>query len=103
MNLVKIGLAEKHFGYPNGSLVITDEPILNRGAKIYDPAKYGLNPLPMEYREARDCADAVFPDKDLMTYRNGRCALTRLVMGADRLDHFEYTRDDDEPGSERRG
>ena len=74
MNKLVIGLAEKNFEYPNGSLVITDEPILKRGAKIYDPAKHGLNPLPMEYREAREFAAAVFPDKDLMTYRNGACA-----------------------------
>ena len=52
MNKLLIGLADKNFEYPNGSLVITDEPILKRGAKIYDPAKHGLNPLPMEYREA---------------------------------------------------
>jgi hypothetical protein len=80
MNLLKIGLAEKHFEYPNGSLVITDEPILKRGEKLYDPAKDGLNSLPMEYREAREFAAAVFPDKELMTYRNGRCALTRLLI-----------------------
>ena len=68
-----------------GSLVITDEPILKRGVKVYDPAKHGLNRLPMAYREAREFAAAVFPDKDLMTYRNGRRALSRLVMGTDRL------------------
>jgi hypothetical protein len=96
MNHLTIGLAEKQFEYPNGSLVIADELILKRGEKLYDPAKDGLNPLPMEYREAREFAGAVFPDKDLMTYRNGRRALTRLVMGADRLDRLEYTRDDDD-------
>jgi hypothetical protein len=96
MNKLVIGLAEKHFEYPKGSLVITDEPILKRGTKLFDPAKHGLNPLPMQYREAREFAASVFPDKDLMTYRNGRRALTRLVMKADRLDRLEYTRDDDD-------
>jgi hypothetical protein len=96
MNHLTIGLADKHFKYPTGSLVITDEPILKRGAKLFDPAKHGLNPLPMQYREAREFAAAVFPDKDLMTYRNGRRALTRLVMNADRLDQLKYTRDDDD-------
>jgi cytochrome c len=80
MNLLKIGLAEKHFEYPKGSLVIADEPILKRGVKVYDPAKHGLNPLPMDYREAREFAAAVFPDKDLMTYRNGRRALTVALL-----------------------
>jgi hypothetical protein len=69
---------------------------LKRGEKLYDPAKHGLNPLPMEYREAREFAAAVFPDKDLMTYRNGRRALTCLVMQADRLDRLDYSRNDDD-------
>jgi hypothetical protein len=69
---------------------------LKRGVKLYDAAKDGLNPLPMQYREAREFAAAVFPDKDLMTYRNGRRALTRLVMDADRLDRLKYIRDDDD-------
>jgi hypothetical protein len=46
----------------------------------------------MKYREAREFAAAVYPDKDLMTYRNGPRALTRLVMNADRLDHLTTTR-----------
>jgi hypothetical protein len=96
MNKLIIGLAEKQFEYPKGSLVITDEPVLKRGEKLFDPAKHGLNPLPMQYREAREFAAAVFPDKDLMTYRNGKRALTRLVMDADRLDRLNFTRDDDD-------
>jgi hypothetical protein len=87
-NQLIIGLAEKNFEYPKGSLVITDEPVLKRGEKLYDPAKHGLNPLPMQYREARELAAALFPDKDLMTFRNGRRALTRLVMNAGRLATF---------------
>jgi hypothetical protein len=91
MNLLKIGFAEKHFEFPKGSLVVTDEPILKRGEKVYDPGKPGLNPLPMEYREPREFAAAVFPDKDLMAYRNGRRALTRLMRGADCLERMKYT------------
>ncbi len=34
----------------------------------------------MQNREAREFAAALFPDKDLMTYRNGKRALARLVM-----------------------
>jgi hypothetical protein len=48
---------------------------LKRGGKVSDPVKHGLNPLPMGYREAREFAAVLFPDKDLMTYRNGRRAL----------------------------
>lgn len=80
--LLQIGFRAKDFEYPPGSLVITDEPILAKGDKLFDPTEHGLNPLPMKYREAREFAAAVYPDKDLMTYRNGRRALTRLVMNA---------------------
>jgi len=31
--------------------------------KIYDPAKHGLNPLPMDYREAQEFPAAVLPIK----------------------------------------
>ncbi|WP_315736044.1 MULTISPECIES: hypothetical protein [unclassified Bradyrhizobium] len=60
------------------------------------PAKHGLNVLPMQYREAREFAAAVFPDKDLMTYPDGPRALTRLVMNAARQDKLTYTRGDDD-------
>jgi hypothetical protein len=90
MNLLQIGLTAKQFSYPPGSLVITDEPVLKKGAKLFDLGEDGLNPLPMQYREAREFAAALFPDKDLMTYRNGRRALTRLLMKADTLDGLKY-------------
>ena len=38
----------------------------------------------------------LLPDKDLMTYRNGRRALARLVTQAPRLDKLNYGRTDDE-------
>jgi hypothetical protein len=49
----------------------------------------------MNDNDARDFADVVFGDKDLMTYRNGKRALTRLVMEANRLDRLNYTKSDD--------
>jgi hypothetical protein len=50
----------------------------------------------VQYREAREFAAAAYPDKDLMTYLNGRRALTRLVMNADRLGRLKYRRTDDD-------
>jgi hypothetical protein len=50
----------------------------------------------MKYREAREFAAAVYPDKDLMTHRNGRGALTCLVMNADRLGRLKYRRTHDD-------
>jgi hypothetical protein len=46
----------------------------------------------MEYKEARKFAAALYDDNDLMTYRNGKRAITRLVMTADRIDRPEYGR-----------
>jgi hypothetical protein len=94
--LLLLGFTAKHFSYPKGSLVIMDEPISAKGVKIFDPKTDGLNPLPLAYREAREFAASVFPDKDLMTYRNGRRALTRLVMKADSVAAIKYGRNDDD-------
>jgi hypothetical protein len=96
MNLLQIGLTAKDFSYPLGSLVITDEPISDPAAKYFDLGKHGLNTLPLPYREARELAAALFPDKDLMTYRNGRRALTRLVTKAGSLAAIKYGRNDDD-------
>ena len=49
-NFLQIGLTAKYFEYEPGSPVITDEPVLKRGEKLYDPVKHGLDPLPMQYR-----------------------------------------------------
>jgi hypothetical protein len=45
MNLLQIGLTAKHFSYPPGSLVITDEPIAKKQVKLFDTAHDGLSPL----------------------------------------------------------
>jgi hypothetical protein len=64
--------------------------------QLYLPSKHGLNTLPLKYPANRAFAAAAYPDKDLMTYRNGKRALARLVMNADRLDRLQYGRSDDD-------
>src|SRR4051812_38007550 len=96
MNFLQIGLSAKEFECPPGSLFICDEPPPHIEGKLYDPANDGLNPLPMKYPANREFAAALWPDKDLMTYRNGKRALAKLVMNADRLDRIRYGRGDDE-------
>jgi hypothetical protein len=96
MNKLYIGLADKHFDTQPGSLMITDTPNLVKGAKIFDPTKHGLNLLPMEYKEARKFAAALYDDNELMTYRNGKRAITRLVRQANGLDRLDYQRTDDD-------
>ena len=39
MSTLQIGFAAKHFEYPLGSLVITDEPTLKEGEKLFNPTK----------------------------------------------------------------
>jgi hypothetical protein len=67
-----------------------------KGVHFFDPAKHGLNLRALQPREARMFAAILFLDKDLMTYRNGRRALTRLVMKSPRIDKLKYGRSDDD-------
>jgi hypothetical protein len=57
---------------------------------------HGLNTLPLKYPLNREFAAALWPDKDLMTYRNGGRARARLVTKAPRIDTLKYGRTDDE-------
>jgi hypothetical protein len=93
-NFLQIGHAPKDFDTPPGSLSFQDEPIPTVGVKIFDPTKHGLNPLPLKYPANREFAAGFWPDKDLMTYRNGRFALARLVTKAKQIEHLNYGRSD---------
>jgi hypothetical protein len=95
-NLLQIGLTAKDFEIPPGSLSISDDPAPRKGAKVYDLAKHGINPLPMKYPANREFAAALWPDKDLMTYRNGKRALAQLVTDYDRLDRIKFGKSDDD-------
>jgi hypothetical protein len=64
MNLLQIGLTEKPFEYPKGSLVITDEHISDDEVKYSIPGRDGLNTLPMTYREARERPDLTTREKN---------------------------------------
>jgi hypothetical protein len=96
MNRLEIGIAETPFEYPQGSLVITDDQTPKRGEVLFDYSEHGLSPLPLKYPMNREFAAALWPDKDLMTYRNGQMALADHVVKADRLDHIKYTTSDDD-------
>lgn len=105
MNKLLIGLADKtpELDTKPGFLLIDDGPIADvflerfKLAKEFDPHEHSFNPLPMTYRKAREFASVVFGDegKDTLTVRNGKRALTRMLMEADRLDHLEGDRRND--------
>jgi hypothetical protein len=58
-------------------------------ARVFDPTLHSFNPLGgMDYKRARDFADTVYGDKDLMTYRDGKRALVKILKGAKQLDNL---------------
>jgi hypothetical protein len=69
-------------------------------AKLFDVSRHTLNPLrTINHKQARDFATAVYtasPEgKDTLTVRNGRRALTRLLLdGPKRLDKLSRTNED---------
>jgi hypothetical protein len=107
MNRTIIGLADKtpHLdpGKP-GFLLIDDGPIADvflqgfSRAKEFKPRSHSFNPLPMDYRRAREFASIVYGDQGqtTLTARNGKRALTRLLMTAERLDKLKGGKSDEE-------
>jgi hypothetical protein len=57
-------------------------------ATLFDIAHHTFNPLQqgIDYKGARDFATAIYGEKDLMTYRDGKRALTRILLQSPRLD-----------------
>lgn len=49
------------------------------GAKVFNRRNHSFA-VKRDYESVRDFADILFPDKDLMTYRNGKRALTELLL-----------------------
>lgn len=90
-----------------GFLLVDDGPIADAflarfsRAKLFDPAQHSFNPLKgMDYKRARDFATTLytaFPEgKDTLTVRNGKRALTRLLMANhSRLDRIKSNNEAD--------
>jgi hypothetical protein len=57
-------------------------------AGLFDIAHQTFNPLQqgIDYKGARDFANAIYGEKDLMTYRDAKRALTRMLLQSPRLD-----------------
>lgn len=104
MNKLIIGLADKTYDIDTkaGFLLIDDGPIADvflerfKRAKEFNPSTHSFNPLPMTYRKAREFSDIVFGDagKDTLTVRNGKRALTQILLNAEHLDKLEGSRSD---------
>jgi hypothetical protein len=111
MNTLLIGSADKTeelLDTTPGFLVIDDGPIADAfiaefpHAKLFDPAVHCFNPLKgIDYKRARDFAATIYsasPEgSETLTVRNGKRALTRLLLsGAKRIDKLPRSSD---PGS----
>ena len=63
-------------------------------SRVFDPMKHSFNPLKgIEYKRARELAELFYtisPQGDnTLTVRNGKRAMLRALMKADRLDHVK--------------
>jgi hypothetical protein len=99
MNALHIGTAEKDFSnIAEPFLLLDDGPIAEHlslqfpNAKVFNPRRDSFNPLNgLDYKRARDISAAVYsasPEgKDTLTVRNGKRALTRMLLAnTTRLD-----------------
>jgi hypothetical protein len=98
-----LSLADPTFLYiDDGS--VADSSLLDRhNARLFDPTRHHFNPLTgMTYMRARAFADAIYSaspqGKDTLTVRNGKRALTRLLLNEPtRLD--KLPRHAEDPGT----
>lgn len=88
MNKLIIGLADKteQLCTKAGIRFIDDGAIANvflsrfNGARLFDPHVHSFEPVKdTPKKEALDFADLVYPDKDLMTHRDGESAVVRIL------------------------
>lgn len=92
MNKLFVGLTTQV--EPQRGLFIHDHvPTIPR-ARIFDPTKHSFNPLKdIDYRKARALADVLYtayPQGDnTLTVRNGKRALLKALLSANRLDRVE--------------
>src|SRR6202795_3563756 len=107
MNKLILGLADKtkHLYTRPGFLLIDDGPICDaflkrfKRAKEFNPRKHSFNPLkPMTYRKARDLTSVFYGSegKDTLTVRNGKRALTKILLEGERIDMLESGKSDPE-------
>jgi len=99
-----VGLGDKtpHLRTKQGFLLIDGGPIADhflqnfKRAVEFDPHVHSFNPLPMNDVQAQEFADIVFGEAgaDTLTVRNGKDALVRLLMKAERLDSLDAGRSD---------
>lgn len=107
MNRLILGLSDKtdDLQCKPPFLLIDDGPICDAfkqrysRAKIFDPSEHSFNPLKeITYQRAREFASVIFGSegKDTLTVRNGKRALTRILLNSEHLDALSVGKSDPE-------
>jgi hypothetical protein len=70
-------------------------------ARVFDPTRHSFNPLKgMDYKRARELAELFYTispqGENTLTVRNGKRALLKALMKADRLDQVKGAKGDEE-------
>jgi len=91
MNQLYLGFSNKIERPKGWWLSIDDEPMEHPKGRIFDPMQHTFNPLRgIDYKKARELAELFFTispqGENTLTVRNGKRALMRALMKADRLD-----------------
>lgn len=105
MNLLVVGKDKSPLLHLPGSYLYIDDEITHtipkrRKVTFFDVTKHHLNPLKdIDLKRARAISEIIYANspqgENTLTVRNGKRALTRLLLSADRLDKLPRSKDDD--------
>jgi hypothetical protein len=94
MNRLHVGFT-RQVELPKGGFLLIDDEVRDiPRSRIFDPPKHCFNPLKnLEYKKARELAELLYTispqGENTLTVRNGKRALLKALLEADRLDEVE--------------
>jgi len=97
-NKLYFGLKKK-IDWPKGSFLCIDDEANHPKAKVFDPLKHSFNPLKdITYKKAREIANVLYTispegENTLITVRNGKRAMLKMLMRTKRLDELVLVED----------
>lgn len=100
MNKIYIGV-NRELELPKGGYLVLDDEVTAPARAIFEPGECSFNPLEeVDYRKARDLAATFYAlspqGENTLTVRNGKRALVKLLLDAERLDDLGTPKDDAE-------
>jgi hypothetical protein len=101
MNKLYVGFKNSIDPPKGGYLIIDDEVRDIPRSRVFDPMRHSFNPLKgVDYKRARELAELFYtisPQGDnTLTVRNGKRALLKALLKADRLDRVKAAKGDEE-------